>query len=163
MVVVVLLAGTLVQDLQAQSNRMKNQLGIHIGFLGDPFPTLLGGNVNYNIADMLRVSAGYGRYPTWIFGDLTVSTLGAGIRVMVPDWNLSPVVGFSVASVTVISESGVFRDFFGYTGGTWDHVYLTLGFDWQTRGGFNLGAGYNHSLKVGAGRPYVNLGWYFAI
>ncbi len=163
-VVVAVIVLGLVQEANAQSNRMTDRLGFHVGLVGDPFPTLVGFNVNYNIADFLRASAGYGSLTvTAGTGELTASTFGFGVRGMVPDWNLTPVVGLSWATVSVTVSGGAIGDVGGFTG-SGSHLYATFGFDWQTGAGFNLGAGYNLSLKSGVGGlPYVNLGYYFAI
>jgi len=160
--VLIMASGIVAQDAFAQSNRMKNRIGIHIGLLGDPFPTLIGFNANYNVMDWARVTAGYGSLTvTGTGGDLTASTFGFGGRFFVPDWNFSPVVGISWATVSVTITGGAIGDVGGFTG-SGSHLYATFGFDWQTGMGFSLGAGYNLSLKSGVGGlPYVNLGWYF--
>lgn len=163
--VAILILGLVGETAQAQSNRSEKKLGVHVGLIGDPFPTLIGGNVNYNVMDWARASVGYGSFSVSATGgDLTASTFGLGARFMVPDWNLTPVVGISWATVSVsASVAGVSGDIGGFSGSA-SHMYATFGFDWQTGGGFNVGAGYNLSLKSGVGGlPYVNLGWYFAL
>lgn len=164
-VVAVLAFLMIVPVANAQSNRSKQKLGLNLGLLGDPFPTLVGFNVNYNVTDFVRATAGYGSVSATVTGGkLTASTFGAGARFMMPDWNLTPVVGISWATVSVTAEgTGVIGDVGGFSGSA-SHMYMTFGFDWQTGSGFNLGAGYNYSLKSGVGGlPYVNLGWYFTI
>ncbi|MEX2117899.1 MAG: hypothetical protein WEB37_13540 [Bacteroidota bacterium] len=158
-VVAVVVLGSF-QESSAQSNRMTDRLGFHVGLLGDPFPTVVGINANYNVLDFLRASAGYG---TVTSEGLTASTFGFGVRGMIPDWNFTPVVGLSWATVSVTVSGVAIGDLYGFTV-SGSHLYATFGFDWQTGAGFNLGAGYNLSLKpkVG-GLPYVNLGYYFAI
>ncbi len=146
-----------------QSNRMKDRFGLHLGFLGDPFPTLLGFNVDYNAVDWLRATAGYGSVKASVTGgDLTATTLGVGVRAMVPDWNVTPVVGLSYATVS-ISASGPFVS--GSVGGlsaSTSLLYAAIGIDYQAGIGFDVGAGYNVALKSGVGGlPYVNLGWFF--
>lgn len=161
--VIFLLIGFVSQDLQAQSSRSEKKIGLHIGLLGDPFPTLIGFNANYNVTNWLRVTAGYGSVTASVTGgELKATTIGGGVRLFVPDWNFSPVGGISFASVSVsASGTGVVGDVGGFSGSA-SHMYATIGFDWQTGMGFNLGAGYNLSLKSGVGGlPYVNLGWYF--
>jgi hypothetical protein len=160
--VLIVASGMLAQDAVAQSNRMQKRIGLHIGLVGDPFPTLIGFNANYNVTDFARVTAGYGSLTvTSGGGELTASTFGVGGRFLVPDWNFSPVVGISWATVSVTISGGAIGDVGGFTG-SGSHLYATFGFDWQTGMGFNLGAGYNLSLKSGVGGlPYVNLGWYF--
>lgn len=163
-VAVAVIAG-IFQDATAQSNRMTNKLGIHVGLLGDPYPTLVGFNANYNVMDFLRASAGYGSVSADVSGGkLTATTIGFGVRGMVPDWNFTPVVGVSWATISVsASASGISGDVAGFSGSA-SHLYATFGIDWQTGMGFNLGAGYNMSFKSGVpGVPYLNLGWYFAI
>ncbi|MEP0823091.1 MAG: hypothetical protein HRF44_09610 [Ignavibacterium sp.] len=165
LVAVFLLASATAPDLHAQSNRMKQKLGLHLGLVGDPFPTLTGANVNYNVTDFLRASAGYDSFSVSVTGgDLTASTFGAGVRAMLPAWNFSPVLGLSWATVSVsASGTGVIGDTGGFSASA-SHLYATFGIDWQTGSGFNLGAGYNYSLKSGVGGlPYVNLGWYFSL
>lgn len=165
LLVAILAIGVIGENVQAQSNRSQKKLGLHIGLLGDPFPTLIGGNVNYNVMDWVRATVGYGSVTATVgSGELTASTFGAGARFMVPDWNFSPVVGISWATVSVTaSDPTLVGDVGGFSASA-SHMYATFGIDWQTGGGFNLGAGYNLSLKSGVGGlPYVNLGWYFAL
>jgi len=155
--------GIMVQDASAQSNRMQKRIGVHLGLLGDPFPTLLGFNANYNVMDWVRVTAGYGSITATVTGgELSATTFGFGGRFFVPDWNFSPVAGISWATVSVtVTGTSVLGDVGGFSG-SGSHLYATFGFDWQTGMGFSLGAGYNLSLKSGVGGlPYVNLGWYF--
>lgn len=83
---------------------------------------------------------------------------------MVPDWNFSPVVGLSWATVSVTFSGSVTGGTVGGFGASGSHLYATFGVDWQTGSGFNLGAGYNLSLASGVGGlPYINLGWYFEL
>jgi len=165
LVVAVLLiaSGILAQDATAQSNRMKNRIGLHLGLLGDPFPTLIGFNADYNVMDWMRATAGYGSIKADVTGgSLTATTFGVGARFFVPDWNFTPVGGISWATVSVkVEGTGVLGDVGGFSG-SGSHLYGTVGFDWQTGMGFSLGAGYNFSLKSGVGGlPYINLGWFF--
>src|SRR5512139_3045965 len=114
--VLIFAGGLLTQDALAQSNRMKNRIGIHIGLIGDPFPTLIGFNANYNVVDWARVTAGYGSLTaTAVGGELKATTLGFGARFFVPDWNFTPVVGLSWATVSVtITGIGVTGDVGGF-------------------------------------------------
>ncbi|HEY6951801.1 MAG TPA: hypothetical protein VI758_05305 [Bacteroidota bacterium] len=146
-----------------QSNRTKDRFGLHLGLLGDPFPTLIGFNADYNLTDWARLTAGYGSVKASVTGgDLTATTFGGGVRAMVPNWNFTPVVGLSFASVSVTATgTGVSGDVGGFSGSA-SHLYATFGLDYQAGIGFNVGAGYNFSLKSGVGGlPYVNLGWFF--
>lgn len=146
------------------SDRMSKRAGAYLGILGDPFPTLLGVNVGYNAFDFLRLHAGIGRVSASAgIGDSSLSasatTLGVGARALVPGWSLSPTVGLAAAMV-VYSSSGASIKVNGFEA-SGAHVYASLGVDWQTPGGFNLGLGYNLSIRSGiGGLPYLNFGWF---
>ncbi len=143
------------------SNRMKNRAGAYLGLIGDPFPTLAGVNVGYNFFDFFRATAGLGQMSTTI-GSFSASatTIGAGGRFFVPGWNLSPVAGLSAAFVSISQSGGTSLSVNGFNQSGF-HIYGTIGVDWQTASGFNLGVGYNLSFAPGVGGlPYLNLGWY---
>ncbi len=142
------------------SNRVAKRVGVSLGLLGDPFPTLLGYNLNFNAARWLRLTAGYGSISgTGTNGEsLSLTTIGGGARLFVPSWNFSPVVGASYAKVSFTGSAGELGGF----SANGSHTYLTAGFDWQAGNGFNLGFGANLSTLEGVGAvPYINLGWYF--
>jgi hypothetical protein len=142
------------------SHRMQKRAGAYLGILGDPFPTLIGVNLGYNVFDFLRATAGIGQVSAST-GASTASatTLGAGARFLVPGWSLSPSAGLSVAYLAYASDGlGISLGNYG-AGGL--HAYASFGVDWQTEGGFNLGLGYNVSFRSGfGGMPYINLGWF---
>ena len=157
------LVSSLSQEMCAQSARTEHKFGLHLGLLGDPFPTLLGINGDYNITDWGRLTAGYGSVSVDVAGGtISATTFGGGIRAMVPNWNITPVLGLSVASVSVSYSSPLITgDVKGFAAST-THLYVTFGLDYQAGIGFNVGLGFNYSLKSGVGGlPYVNLGWYF--
>jgi hypothetical protein len=144
------------------SNRMKNRAGGYVGILGDPFPTIIGLNVAYNVFDFMRATAGLGQISASIgTAEATATTIGMGARFFVPKWSFSPVAGLSMAYVSVSQTDGLSISVknFDQSGA---HLYANLGIDWQAATGFNVGAGYNLSFKSGiGGLPYLNLGWYF--
>lgn len=158
-------------NAEAASSRVANPFGIHAGLIGDPFPTLVGVNVNYNALDFLRLTAGYGSISatgtsvsngTVTNTELSARTIGAGARLMIPDMNFTPVIGASFANVTITGAASTASQEVGGFSGSGSHVYVSGGFDWQAGNGFNLGFGYNYSLLAGVGGlPYVNLGFYF--
>jgi hypothetical protein len=153
-----LLAG--VNPAQA-SNRDAHRFGIHAGLLGDPFPTLLGYNVNYNLGSFMRATAGYGSISATSSdgSSASLTTMGGGLRFFVPSYNFSPVVGLSYAKVSLTGT--IAEGISGFSANA-SHMYATAGFDWQAANGFNLGFGVNYSLKAGVGTaPYFNFGWYF--
>ena len=156
---VVLGAALMASGSAEASNRAAKRFGLSLGLLGDPFPTLLGYNANVNIARGMRLVGGYGA----ISGSdtngnaLKITTVGGGVRFFVPSWNFSPVVGASLARVS-LTGTGTLSGFDGNA----SHIYGTAGFDWQAGNGFNFGFGANLSGKSGVGAvPYINLGWYF--
>lgn len=144
------------------SARMKNRAGGYVGILGDPFPTIIGLNVGYNVFDFMRATAGLGQVSASVgTAEATATTVGAGARFFVPGWNLTPTAGLSMAYVMVSKEGGMSVSVknFDESGA---HIYATLGIDYQASSGFNIGAGYNLSFKSGiGGLPYLNLGWFF--
>jgi hypothetical protein len=149
-----------------ESNRMKNRAGAYLGLLGDPYPTLVGVNLAYNVFDFMRVSAGFGKISASAsFGSTEVSssatTIGGTVRFMVPNWSLTPTAGLGFSHVSISDDAGVTVSVKNFTESA-SHLYGNFGFDWQSSGGFNVGAGYNYSFKSGiGGAVYVNLGWYF--
>jgi opacity protein-like surface antigen len=139
-------------------NRTGHRFGLTLGLLGDPFPTAIGYNANFNLADLMRVVAGYGSISGTASNGTTakLTTMGGGVRFFVPSWNFSPVVGVSWAKVSLTGTS-----LSGFASNT-SHIYGTAGFDWQAANGFNLGFGANFSAKAGVGAvPYMNFGWFF--
>jgi hypothetical protein len=144
----------------AMSSRQRHPFGVYLGVF-DPFPSLIGVNVGMNIASFIRFRAGYGPLEISSYdSSISVNTLGVGGSLFVPDWSFSPTIGFSWAQVTVIGGVADADDIYGF-GATASHTYVSAGFDWQTGIGFNMGLGYNHSLRKGiAGCPYLHIGWY---
>jgi hypothetical protein len=157
---VIAIAAALMASGSAEaSNRTAKRIGLSLGLLGDPFPTLLGYNLNFNLARGMRLVGGYGAISGTASdgSELKIATMGGGVRFFVPSWNFSPVVGASMAKVT-FTGTGTLSGFDGNA----SHIYGTAGFDWQAGNGFNLGFGANFSGKTGVGAvPYINLGWYF--
>lgn len=138
------------------SNRATKKYGMYMGFIGDPFPTIWGLNAAFNGTDFMRATAGYGQIAS-------IKTFGFGAKFMVPKRNLSPVVGINWAKVTVkiddLDEDDDDVEGFEDSG---DHFYINAGIDWTSKGGLNLGGGYNFSLKADVGGiPYINVGAFF--
>lgn len=145
------------------SSRGAKKLGLHIGLLGDPSPTVIGFNANYNLTRWMRATAGYGSISaTTLTGTLKATTMGGGVRFFHPGWNFSPVVGLSYAKVTLSTTGTVLTtDEVGGFSASDSHLYYTAGIDWQMGFGMNLGFGVNTSLKTKEQLPFFNIGWYF--
>ena len=144
--------------------------GGYVSVLGDPFPSLVGGNVAFNLTDFLRLNAGYGSVTASVSStsapgsstNLSVTTIGGGGKLFVPGWNFSPMVGFNWSQVTV-STSGPSstNGLYGFTA-SGSTTYVTLGFDWQAMNGFDFAFGYNESLTAGVGGlGFGQIGWFF--
>jgi hypothetical protein len=156
------------QGTAPTENRSSKRMGVYVGVLGDPHPTLAGVNLAYNLSPMMRASVGYGKVTVssaaisitddGISGSSTeesMTTLGAAMKFLVPGMNLSPsaTVGYSHIA---LSDNLIIEDYKA------NNFYLGLGADWQGESGLNLGAGMNLSMNGAApSAPYFNLGYFF--
>lgn len=143
------------------SNRQANKIGITTGF-GNPFPSILGMNLNYHVTDYLKASAGYGEISVSSMDEKAkVSTIGGGVDFMVPGWSLSPTAGLHVSKVDVSNSSNIDISVQGIEKST-TLTYAQAGVDWQAEGGFNIGVGGIAGLSGGsASGSYLSLGWFF--
>ena len=122
----------------ADTVRRDGALSFMVGLL-TPTPSLVSANLAYAPAEHLRLAAGIG-LP---FGD---ATLGASATYLVsPRRPVSLAAGIGVSRTVVhYGPDDLFA--FGSTGSTlpdkvvWEGAVIG-GVDWQTRGGFHLGAG----------------------
>ncbi|MBL7716266.1 MAG: hypothetical protein JNL01_12445 [Bdellovibrionales bacterium] len=143
-------------------NRSAHKMGISVGLLTDPFPSMYGGTFNYNITEWLRGRVGIGFVS---LSDstlqLSATTISGEAMLSIPDWGFSPVatIGFSNVSMT-ITGTGSLSGVGGLTG-SGSALHGGFGFDWQTSGGFNLGLAYKILFQTGDGAPGIYLGWYF--
>lgn len=144
-------------SIESQSFRSTAKTGIVLG-LNDPVPAVFGVSLGYNVFDFFRLTAGIGRFNSdYNYGGYVIQTksftYGGGARLLMPGWNLTPVVGLSWA--TIVTEGFPNDD---------HHVYAVLGLEWQTSYGLNLAAGYEQSFnsQIG-GLPYLTVGWYFPV
>ncbi len=154
------------QTVTDESYRMARRAGMYVAY-GDPYPTVLGVGVAYQLTDFLRAQAGFGKIS--VTNGITISasgittqessatTVGLGLKGMVPGWNFTPTVGLHFSHLSY-SSSGISVGGFTESG---SHVYTSLGFDWQAQGGFNLTGGYQLSFKSGIGGGlYLGAGWF---
>jgi hypothetical protein len=140
------------------SDRMKNRLGTYLG-VAEPAPGLLGANVAYNVTDFLKASLGFGRISiTSGTAEASATTVGAGVRALVPGWNVTPTAGLHYGHVFYSGTGMLAAGGFDQSGG---HVYGSVGVDWQTPGGFNLNGGLRQSFRSGVGGGiYLGIGKY---
>lgn len=151
----------------AGENRIAHRLGAYVGILGDPHPTVAGINFAYNVNEFMRASVGFGKVSVssgvTVSGggfsisteDQSMTTLGAAVKFLMPNWNLSPAVTVGYSHVS-IDEGIQLADY------KTNNIYLGLGADWQAENGFNFGAGMNLSMNSAApSAPYINVGMFF--
>jgi hypothetical protein len=145
------------KSLSTPPNRASRRIGAQVSLWGDPFPTTYGISIAYNVYDFLRVNASIGSDDeNQLF---KANTLGIGAKLMVPGWELTPVVG---ANLTLLkSDNSDNRAVKGYN--PRDAVpYANLGIDWQTYVGLNFGVGYILPVAASlAGSYYLNAGLFF--
>lgn len=135
--------------------RANHPLGAYFTLWGDPFPALWGVNIAYNVYDFIRLDAGLG---TDSSSNITATTFGVGAKAFVPKWTLSPVVGLNWSIDNI--NNGANIDIRGIRHGG-NRLYGSIGLDWQTALGVNLGIGFNQSFASdGGGSGYLSAGFF---
>lgn len=139
------------------SMRMQKRFGVDTSLVGDPFPTLLGINANYNAWDFLRLKAGAGL--TSNMDDVAGNTFAVGARFLVPSWDFTPFTGISLAFIQL---DGHFREAaFGFPSGDTLYLYVPVGLEWQTKFGLHVASSVSMALSPWVALPTLSLGWYF--
>jgi len=140
----------------SNSGRLDDRFGAYVSLWGDPYPAPIGVNVAYNVTDFTRVNIGVGAKDDQNLS--SVSTVGAGVKFLVPNWSLTPIAGINVS--TTSSGNGGPGSVRGFNpSGT--RAYVTAGVDWQTGIGLNVAAGYAQSTKGGEdGNVFFNAGFF---
>jgi hypothetical protein len=138
------------------SSRHFHPLGAYASLWGDPYPSNLGVNIAYNVEDFVRINVGVGSNTPGT--NFKIDTVGAGVKLFVPTWSLSPSVGFNIANSSGNSSNQ--KAVFGFDpSGT--RAYVNAGFDWQTNVGLYFAAGYAQSLRNGEGGSFYANGGIF--
>jgi hypothetical protein len=151
------------QEAQASSRAVK-RLGLSVGILTEPVPSLIGYNLSYNLSNRLRLTVGYGSVsandPNFT---VDVQTYGIDGKFFVTNSNVAPFVGFGASRVIgSVTGSGTVGGLSLSAGGTF--YGPSVGFDWQSNLGFNFGIEYKYLMGQGiqsTGLPGVYFGWYF--
>lgn len=145
------------------SSRATKKIGLSVGILTEPFPSVIGYNLSYNLAKFLRLGVGYGNISlTSTAYTVDVTTIAFDVKGFLLDWNFAPFLnlGYTNVSGTISGTGSASGLSVTSTGGA---LYYGAGIDWQTYLGFNLGFEYKmftkNSQTVGA--PGLYLGWYF--
>lgn len=139
-----------------RSGHLEHRFGVYLSGWGDPFPAPIGLNVAYNLTDYLRATLGAGSNDDRTF---SLSTFGVGVKGVVPNWSLTPVVGLGV-STTTGGAPGSRNSIRGFNPAG-SRAYATAGVEWQAGLGLNFGAGWAQSFRTGEnGTLYFNLGMY---
>lgn len=168
-----ILATTLLLSLPAQAapelksevsagTRESKKIGLYLGVVSEPYPSILSLNIAYNLLDHLRLNAGAG---TLIFG----SSYGIGAKYLFsPASSFSPILGLSASRTRLIDFiSGAFGGRPSPDDIVWSST-LTGGVDWQAQNGFYLEAGLNWMWFASPSDiigtrvlPYLNVGLFF--
>jgi hypothetical protein len=154
------------ESLETQSEvdvRSTRRLGAYLG-VGTPSPGPISLNAAYNITSMVRAEAGYSEIsvsPLLGGEKSTAAVYGVGVRGMLPGQALTPTVGLHYGLVSTTGKALTLK---GFEQGSGSHVSVSAGVDYQARGGFHGGLGYNLSLRSGVGgSAYLSLGWFFDV
>ena len=128
----------------AHANRSAKKIGIGVGLITEPAPSVLGYTLDYNLNDRFRITAGYGNISfTGTSSKLELTTIGADVKYFLLPWTFAPFISGGASSVTgtlsgtetvsgiSISETGMV-----YSGGA--------GIDWQMGWGLTVGMEYKY-------------------
>lgn len=157
------------KTLAGRSNRGLLSAGVYLSIMGDPYPSLAGANLAINVLDFLRLTAGIGGYTGAAGSSLgagstaaAATSYAAGLRALMPGWSFSPMVGVSYTHLHMTSgPANANVQGFGASGEYW---YASMGLEWQSPNGFNVGAGCNVAmLATGTALPYINIGYFFPL
>ncbi len=147
-----------------EPSREEHPFGVELALLTEPFPSLWGINLSYNIIQWVRVTVGYGSFSaTDALSNYkaTFTTIDANVKGFLAPWTFAPFLslGYTHVSATI---TGVGTGVGGLTGAGSSPFY-GFGFDWQTHGGFNLGFEYQLTSidHTAIGLPGFYLGWFF--
>ncbi len=142
------------------SIRSQKKFGILAGVLSEPYLSLWNFGIGYNLTDFITLEASYGQFEV-----LTVSAqmVGAGVKLQVPKWRLSPYFGANyamfISGITMV-VAGNSTSIGSGTG----VISVCGGLRWTTGKGFMFGAGYNYPIGgvfSGIGLPGVHIGMFF--
>jgi hypothetical protein len=161
----VLVIGILLSTTPSEaSSRASKKLGLSVGILTEPVPSLIGYNLSYNLSNRFRIGLGYGSVsstdPNFT---VDVKTYGLDAKFFLTNSNVAPFVGGGASRVIgSITGSGSVGGLNLGAAGTF--YAASVGLDWQAGLGFNFGVEYKYLMGSGitaSGIPGVYFGWYF--
>jgi hypothetical protein len=147
-----------------EDTRADKKFGVYVSLVGDPFISLYGINAAYNATDYLRINGGFGQIGA---DNVNITSVGLGAKLLVPHWAFSPYFGLEFSESFLSSNLGQVWFYNpsgnGSLGTSFSSLYPSLGFDYQDKGGFNLGLGVIFYTVEGTSGvlPGLNLGWFF--
>jgi len=149
------------QNVYADDNRMNQRWGIYGSVIGDPLVAIPGINLAYNASDYLRLTGGFGIFPT-AYGLITSAVVG--VKFLAPHLEFSPVAGLNLSGIFLsgITYEGLPYDSYHLVSDPEPLGYANFGFDYQAKDGFDLGAGVDIPfVSPTAPIPGLNMGKFF--
>jgi opacity protein-like surface antigen len=160
-------------------SRANNRVGLGLGILSDPVPSLISYQLKYNIVPALQVGVSYGSVSasgssidpntglaTGASGGVT--TYGVSAKAfLIPSWSLSPYVNAGFARTKIDGSFSIGGSTVSSASGSLNSIVAGVGLDHQAFIGFNIGAGVNYiiapseisdAVKI---LPHVYFGWFF--
>ena len=124
------------------SLRDSNRIGVGFGLITEPFPSVLGYTLDYNLNERFRLTVGYGTIS--VIGTdavLDVTTYGLDAKYFLLPWTFTPFLSGGVSAVTgTVSGVGTTSGFsLSSTGSSFS---AGVGIDWQMDWGLTLGFEY---------------------
>jgi hypothetical protein len=154
--------GTLVASTGMAASRASKKIGIGMGFLSDPVPSITSYQLKYNLTPMFQLAAAYGK------AGENVTSMGANLKAFViPSWNFSPYVGAGYTHATVKGEFTLGGSDVDSIDEATSVIYASVGIDHQSNIGFNVGVGANFTLTPTELKdalpmvPHFYFGWFF--
>jgi hypothetical protein len=154
---------TISENANASSRGMK-KIGLNVGLITEPLPSLIGYGFAYNVSNKVRLGFGYGTISSSDSSfTINVKTVGLDAKYFITNSNLALFLCGGASHISgSISGSGSIA---GLSLSKVGNFFTTgAGLDWQSDRGLNLGIEYKllfGSGISGSGAPGGYIGWYF--
>lgn len=151
------------------ASRATKKIGLGIGFLSDPFPTVMSYQLKYNATPWLQIMGGYGTISTTtVTTSAKLTSMGIGAKgFLVPSWNLSPYVSGNMTFAKATGDVTLGDQTISGSSSSRNVYTVGIGVDHQANIGFNFGAGINYVLApsdikaVLSTVTHAYVGWFF--